>query len=97
LSLRPPAIELSTKWFVRTIWSSAFQQATRVLELGAGQAWAACIVKQRFPHLHVFASDICLYGGHVNAAAAACQEWSIGPTKAFFRFDNISEINKYFF
>lgn len=49
-------------------YESTFQQATSVLELGAGQAWGACIVKQRFPHLHVFASDI---SEHAIACAPA--------------------------
>jgi hypothetical protein len=35
-----------------------------------------------------------LFGGHVNSAAAACQEY--WDYKGFFRFDNISEIDKYF-
>jgi SAM-dependent methyltransferase len=35
-----------------------FEQATDVLELGAGQGWASCIVKRRFPDARVIATDI---------------------------------------
>ena len=50
-------------------FAGVFQGAGRVLELGAGQAWAACIVKQRFPHLQVFASDISEH------AVACARSW----------------------
>ncbi len=50
-------------------YAPVFQQAHRVLELGGGQGWAACIVKQQFPHLQVFSSDI-------SAHAVVCTpEW----------------------
>ena len=35
-----------------------FERATDVLELGAGQGWASCIVKRRFPHVRVTATDM---------------------------------------
>ena len=38
-------------------YAASFQRATDVLELGAGQGWASCIVKRRFPELRVTASD----------------------------------------
>jgi ubiquinone/menaquinone biosynthesis C-methylase UbiE len=50
-------------------YGDAFRRAKRVLELGAGQAWAACLVKQQFPHLQVFASDISSH------AVACTPEW----------------------
>lgn len=37
---------------------SYFQNATTVLELGAGQGWASCMIKRLFPHLHITTSDI---------------------------------------
>jgi SAM-dependent methyltransferase len=41
----------------------------RVLELGAGQGWAACLVKRLAPAAHVTATDISPY------AVEAMQEW----------------------
>jgi len=35
-----------------------FEQASIVLELGAGQAWGSALVKREFPHLVTYASDI---------------------------------------
>jgi SAM-dependent methyltransferase len=35
-----------------------FQSARSILELGAGQGWASCVVKRMFPHAEVTASDI---------------------------------------
>ena len=35
-----------------------FEKASTVLELGGGQCWASCILKRRFPHLHVTGTDI---------------------------------------
>ena len=36
---------------------SDFERAGTILELGAGQGWASCIVKSRFPEAHVIATD----------------------------------------
>jgi len=38
-----------------------FAQSSKVLELGAGQAWASALVKREFPHLVTYASDISPY------------------------------------
>ena len=38
-------------------YERVFKRATDVLELGAGQGWASCIVKRRFPHVRVIATD----------------------------------------
>jgi SAM-dependent methyltransferase len=35
-----------------------FQGAKTILELGAGQGWASCIVKRRFPGAHVIATEL---------------------------------------
>lgn len=35
-----------------------FEKSSSVLELGGGQCWASCILKRRFPHLRVTATDI---------------------------------------
>jgi SAM-dependent methyltransferase len=57
--------------FMREVerFAGVFQGASKVLELGAGQAWGACIIKQRFPHLRVLASDISEH------AVACCPSW----------------------
>jgi SAM-dependent methyltransferase len=39
----------------------SFAGAHRILEIGAGQGWAACIVKRRWPEAHVAACDISPY------------------------------------
>lgn len=39
-------------------YGQVFERATDVLELGAGTGWASCIVKRRFPHVRVTATDI---------------------------------------
>lgn len=46
-----------------------FEQATSILELGAGQGWASCIVKHTFPDKQVVASDISQY------AIASVSKW----------------------
>jgi ubiquinone/menaquinone biosynthesis C-methylase UbiE len=38
-----------------------FQNTEAVLEIGAGQGWASCILKKKFPEKTVFASDISQY------------------------------------
>jgi SAM-dependent methyltransferase len=43
------------------MYSNLFEQASVVLELGAGQAWASALVKREFPHLVIYASDISPY------------------------------------
>src|SRR6266567_3740969 len=47
-----------------------FERATRILEIGAGQCWAACIVRKRFdaPEM-VLASDLSW------AAVAGASQW----------------------
>lgn len=40
---------------------SFFEEASTVLELGAGQGWASALVKKEFPHLTTLASDISPY------------------------------------
>lgn len=39
-------------------FSDDFARAGRVLELGGGQGWASCFLKERFPSTFVVASDI---------------------------------------
>lgn len=41
----------------------------RVLELGAGQGWASCVVKRLLPEAHVKATDLSEY------AVASTQRW----------------------
>ncbi|KAM3096671.1 class I SAM-dependent methyltransferase [Phormidesmis sp. 146-35] len=48
---------------------SYFQQASTILEIGAGQGWASCIVKRFFPNKQVIASDISEY------AIASAHKW----------------------
>lgn len=43
------------------MYSRFFAQASVVLELGAGQAWASAIVKREFPQVVAYASDISPY------------------------------------
>jgi SAM-dependent methyltransferase len=43
------------------IHNNIFAQASVVLELGAGQAWASALVKRELPHLVAYASDISPY------------------------------------
>lgn len=38
-----------------------FPTSGRILELGAGHAWASCVVKRYFPASHVIATDISPY------------------------------------
>lgn len=38
-----------------------FGSAATILELGAGQGWASCLVKKLYPHARVIASDISPY------------------------------------
>jgi SAM-dependent methyltransferase len=38
-----------------------FSKSRRILELGAGQGWASCLVKRRYPDAHVVATDISEY------------------------------------
>ena len=38
-----------------------FQQSQRILEIGAGQGWASCILKRKFPSKVIIASDIAKY------------------------------------
>jgi SAM-dependent methyltransferase len=49
-------------------YQSVFRGARSILELGAGQGWASCLVKRLFPHAHVTASDISEY-----AIASVCK------------------------
>ena len=39
-------------------YGSYFQKARTILEIGAGQGWASCLIKKSFPGTAVFASDI---------------------------------------
>jgi SAM-dependent methyltransferase len=50
-------------------FESLFAGASRILELGAGQGWASCIVKRQYPNAHVVASDISA------AAIASLPKW----------------------
>ncbi len=47
----PTLLELLDKY------RADFERSSDVLELGAGQGWASCIVKSRFPHMRVTATD----------------------------------------
>lgn len=38
-----------------------FLNANDIFELGGGQGWSSCILKRKFPHLHVTSSDISEY------------------------------------
>jgi SAM-dependent methyltransferase len=40
------------------VYRDRFQEAGSILELGAGQGWASCIVKRLFPAARVVATDI---------------------------------------
>ena len=35
-----------------------FTSKKRVLEIGAGQGWASCILKKNYPNLHITTTDI---------------------------------------
>ena len=50
-------------------YSCYFQSAGRILELGAGQGWASCLVKKVFPDKPVIATDIAA------AAVASTRLW----------------------
>ena len=47
-------------------YQEVFSRAKTILELGAGQAWASCIVKRKFPLAHVTATDL---SGHAVSSA----------------------------
>lgn len=49
--------------------ADAFADAKRILELGAGQGWASCVVKRYFPDAEVIATDISPY------AVASVPKW----------------------
>lgn len=42
-------------------YKNFFENANSILEIGAGQGWASCIVKSKFPNKQVITSDISLY------------------------------------
>jgi SAM-dependent methyltransferase len=48
------------EWLVPKLarYEDVFANAGTVLELGAGEGWAACAVKRAFPDVHVIASDL---------------------------------------
>jgi SAM-dependent methyltransferase len=46
-----------------------FAASSRILEIGAGQGWAAHIVKREYPDAYVIATDISPY------AIASCHKW----------------------
>ncbi|MBW4418216.1 MAG: class I SAM-dependent methyltransferase [Myxacorys californica WJT36-NPBG1] len=46
-----------------------FRTAQRILEIGAGQGWASCFLKRKFPEKYVIASDISQY------AIASASKW----------------------
>jgi SAM-dependent methyltransferase len=50
-------------------YSSLFANARSILELGAGQCWASCIVKRLYPDATVTATDIS------PAAVASAKKW----------------------
>ncbi len=47
----------------------AFRRSERVLELGAGQGWASCLIKRQYPEAEVIATDISPY------AVASVPKW----------------------
>jgi SAM-dependent methyltransferase len=51
-------------------FSSRFEAAQTIVELGGGQGWASCIVKARYPNARVVATDISQY------ALASLPEWA---------------------
>jgi SAM-dependent methyltransferase len=60
-SLEAVAVKLAeSKWLLAKLELNRFQfaGAGSILELGAGQGWASCIVKRMFPRSRVIASDI---------------------------------------
>lgn len=50
-------------------FQGVFQKAQKILEIGGGQCWASCIVKNFFPQKRVFGSDIA------PAAVASVGKW----------------------
>lgn len=60
-SLEAVAVKLGeAKWLLPKLeqFREEFARARTILELGAGQGWASCIVKRTFPDSRVLASDI---------------------------------------
>jgi len=51
------------------IHPGSFLNANNILEIGAGQGWATCIIKSKFPGKNVIASDISKY------ALASLNHW----------------------
>jgi SAM-dependent methyltransferase len=41
-----------------SLFDRAFAGFSRVVELGGGQGWASCLIKKKYPHLNVTATDI---------------------------------------
>jgi SAM-dependent methyltransferase len=50
-------------------FDTVFRTAGTIVELGAGQGWASCLVKRRFPNAHVTATDTSEH------AVASVREW----------------------
>jgi SAM-dependent methyltransferase len=48
------------EWFLPKLrhWHAVFEEAGTALEIGAGEAWTAAMVKRAFPSLEVVASDL---------------------------------------
>ncbi len=50
-------------------YEKEFLKANTILELGAAQGWASCIVKKTYPHKNIYVSDISPY------ALASVPQW----------------------
>lgn len=53
----------------RPVYQSRFARAERILELGAGQGWASCLLKRLYPSAHFVVTDIS------EAAVASLFKW----------------------
>ena len=51
------------------LYENVFREARSILEIGAGQGWAACMVKRMFPSAVVTATDLS------SAAVASAWKW----------------------
>lgn len=41
-----------------SVYDAEFRESHSILELGAGEGWASCVVKRLYPEAHITASDI---------------------------------------
>lgn len=64
-----PQISGLAEFLERPEYQHRFSRAQRILELGAGQGWASCLLKRLYPEAHFVVTDIS------EAAVASLFKW----------------------